>query len=48
MHFVVERAVPMPLVCSGCGSVYAGGIHSTCIIRVEDLPISGKREVRFG
>ncbi|MFA4917069.1 MAG: ISL3 family transposase [Syntrophales bacterium] len=43
LHFIVEQAVSMPPVCSGCGSVHAGGIHSTCTIRVEDLPISGKR-----
>lgn len=43
LHFIVDQVEPLPPVCSGCGSVHAGGIHSTCMIRVEDVPISGKR-----
>ena len=43
LHFIVEQAVIMPPVCSGCGSVHAAGIHSTSMIMVEDLGISGKR-----
>ena len=43
LHFIVDQIDPMPPVCSGCGSVHEGGIHDTCMITVEDLPISGKR-----
>lgn len=42
-RFIVEQSEPVPPVCSGCGSVHAGGVHSTVLIKVEDLPICGKR-----
>jgi transposase len=42
-HFIVEQAVPMPPVCSGCGSVHAGGIHSISTIRVEEIDWIQKR-----
>lgn len=43
LHFICEQAKPMPPVCSGCGNVHTGGVHSVGMIIVEDLPISGKR-----
>ena len=43
LHFLLAQIEPLPPVCSGCGSVHAGGIHSTCRIVVEDMSISGKR-----
>lgn len=42
-HFIVDYVEPLPPVCSGCGRVHAGGIHSVWVNMVEDLPISGKR-----
>lgn len=43
LHFILEQTVSLPPVCSGCGSVHAGGVHSVVMIKVDDLPISGKR-----
>ena len=42
-HFIVDQIEPLPPVCSGCGRVHTGGIHSVGVNMVEDLPISGKR-----
>lgn len=42
-HFIVAQIRPLPPICSGCGSVHKGGIHSHAGIVIEDLPISGKR-----
>jgi hypothetical protein len=28
LHFIVDQAEPLPPVCSGCGHLHAGGIHS--------------------
>ncbi len=43
LHFIVDQVEPLPPVCSGCGHVHTGGIHSVWVNMVEDLPISGKR-----
>ena len=43
LHFILDQVELLPPVCSGCGSVHAGGIHSTGMISVEDMPISGTR-----
>jgi transposase len=43
LHFIVDRIHPLPPVCSNCGCVHTGGVHSVGVIMVEDLPISGKR-----
>ena len=43
LHFIVEQIERLPPVCSGCGRVHAGGIHSVWMNLIEDLPISGKR-----
>ncbi|MDO9586193.1 MAG: ISL3 family transposase [Syntrophales bacterium] len=42
-HFIVARVETSPPVCSGCGNLHKGGIHSIGTIVVEDLPIIGKR-----
>ena len=41
LHFIVEQIERLPPVCSGCGRVHAGGIHSVWMNLIEDLPISG-------
>ncbi len=43
LHFIIDQIEPLPSVCSGCGHVHAGRIHSVGVNMVEDLPISGKR-----
>lgn len=43
LHLLLKPIGTIPPVCSGCGSVHAGGVHSKTVIVVEDLRISGKR-----
>ena len=43
IELVLERTNNTPCVCSGCGMVHNGAVHSRDTVRVEDLPISGKR-----
>lgn len=43
IELVLEQTNNAPCVCSGCGMVHNGAIHSRDTVRVEDLPISGKR-----
>jgi len=43
LHLLLKPAGQTLPVCSGCGSVHSGGIHSKTLIVVEDLRISGKR-----
>lgn len=43
MELVLERTKDVPLVCSACGNVHDTAVHSIDMVRVEDLPISGKK-----
>jgi len=43
LHLYVDLADPVGPVCSGCGALHQGPVHSTGWIRVEDLPLCGKR-----
>jgi transposase len=43
IELVVQPQEPKPCVCSGCGKVHNTTVHSVDMVRVEDLPISGKR-----
>ena len=41
--FIVAQVDELSPICSGCGNVHEGGIHSVGSITVEDMAISGKR-----
>ena len=43
LHYIMDQIEQLPPICSGCGRVHAGGVHSVGVSIVEDLPISGKR-----
>lgn len=43
IEVVVQPQESKPCVCSGYGKVHNTTVHSVDIVRVEDLPISGKR-----
>ena len=43
LHLLLKPAGQNPPVCSGCGRLHSGGIHSKERVVVEDLRISGKR-----
>ena len=43
LHLYVDLIDPIGPVCSACGTVHTGPIHSVGWIRVEDLPICAKR-----
>lgn len=43
IELVLERTNNDSCVCSGCGMVHNSVVHSRDTIRVEDLPMSGKR-----
>jgi transposase len=43
LHLYVDLADPVGPVCSACGAVHQAPAHSTGWIRVEDLPLCGKR-----
>jgi transposase len=43
IHLYVDLIEPVAPVCSACGTVHHSPIHSVSWIRVEDLPLSGKR-----
>ena len=43
IEFVLKQTAYLPCVCSGCGRVHNTAVHSVNTVRVEDLPISGKR-----
>lgn len=42
-HVLLEQVKGTPLVCSGCGRVHTGSIHSKTVVRGEDMPVSGRR-----
>jgi transposase len=43
LDLLLEPSAFIPAVCSGCGRIHNTPIHSSGMIVVEDLPISGKR-----
>ncbi len=43
LHLYVDLIDPVRPVCSGCGGVHQAPVHSIGWIRVEDLPLFGKR-----
>lgn len=43
LEFVLKRVEEYPCVCSACGGIHRIAVHSIDMVRVEDLPISGKR-----
>ncbi|MBR9682253.1 MAG: hypothetical protein GOV02_01125, partial [Candidatus Aenigmarchaeota archaeon] len=43
IELVLKQTVYLPCVCSGCGRVHNTAVHSVDTVKVEDLPISGKR-----
>lgn len=43
VHLYVDLADPVGPLCSACGAVHQGPVHSTGWIRVEDLPLCGNR-----
>ena len=42
-EFTLDIKLPQAPVCSGCGQVHNTPVHSTGMVVIEDLPISGKR-----
>ena len=42
-HFYVDLVESVAPVCSACGMVHHSSVHSIGWIRVEDLPLCGKR-----
>lgn len=43
LELVLKREEEHFCVCSACGEIHRTAVHSTDMVRVEDLPISGKR-----
>jgi len=43
IELVLKQTAYLPCVCSGCGRVHNTAVHSVNTVKVEDLPISGKR-----
>jgi len=43
LELVLKREKEHFCVCSACGGIHHTAVHSTDMVRVEDLPISGKR-----
>lgn len=43
IELVLKQTAYLPCVCSGCGRVHNTAVHSVGTVKVEDLPISGKR-----
>ena len=43
LDLIVKQTDYRPPVCSSCGYVHNSSVHSTGMIVIEDLPISGKR-----
>jgi len=43
LHLHVDLIDPVGSVCSACEAVHNGPVHSLGWVRVEDLPLSGKR-----
>lgn len=43
LHLYMDLIDPVRPVCSGCGGVHQAPVHSIGWIRVEDLPLFGKR-----
>ncbi len=43
IELIMEQTSNLPCKCSGCGEVHNAPVHSMDTVRVEDLPLSGKR-----
>ena len=43
LHLYVDLIDPVAPICSGCGAVHHTAVHSVGWIRVEDLPVCGRR-----
>lgn len=45
IELILEQTGYTPCICSGCGKIHYSPVHSVDIIKVDDLPISGKRVI---